>query len=630
MAPRPIRFRPSRQAALFLVTLALPCSLLVLLTVRMLVQERELTEKRAADERRRLTTDIRQRLLADLERLRIAGERAHADVALVAPVEDGALVLPWQSNAATVEVTAALHEPAFRELVRRGEQREFAEQDFTGAGAAYRAAAASARQPVQRAAAELLAARALLKAGRFDGASGLVGRLLNTPATLVDDQGVPYAVYAARLVGDHAVRSRKLQETISASLGRLLTPATSPATAYMIRDVAGLLSDRRLAASAASRARDIEQALELQKAFPRLALPVATPGIDPVWVTFGPAAEKWLVSLASSAGAPVLTAVRAAPVFARLDAAIRVDATAAEDTLAPNFPGLRASIAESAMHAASAERRLQRQFYVSALVLVVFVAGFGAYLFWRDVRREMRLAEMRSQFVSSVSHELKTPLTAIRMFAETLMLGRSTALDVQHEYLETIVNESERLARLLNNVLDFSRIEQGRKTYRLAPLSPASVVRAAVKAMQYPFAQQGFELRVQMDDSLPAVAGDPDALEQAILNLLSNAMKYSGEGRVIDVVLERDGERAVIAVTDRGIGIPAAEQTRIFERFYRVPDSAHQGVPGTGLGLTLVEHVVKAHGGQVTVRSAPGKGSTFSIVLPFAPSAALSESSALA
>ena len=254
--------------------------------------------------------------------------------------------------------------------------------------------------------------------------------------------------------------------------------------------------------------------------------------------------------------------------------------------------------------------------YLVALLLVLSVTLFGAYLLWRDVRRELRLAEMRSQFVSSVSHELKTPLTAIRMFAETLRMGRSPDPQTQAEYLETIVNESERLTRLLNNVLDFSKIEQGKKIYHPEMTFLPEIVQAAARAMQYPLAQQGFELRVNVENGLPPVRVDPDALQQAILNLLTNAMKYSGESRQIDLRLRTQDSRAVIEVSDRGVGIASTEQARIFEKFYRAPTRENQLIAGTGLGLALVEHIAKAHGGHVSVRSAPGEGSTFSIHLP--------------
>jgi signal transduction histidine kinase len=247
---------------------------------------------------------------------------------------------------------------------------------------------------------------------------------------------------------------------------------------------------------------------------------------------------------------------------------------------------------------------------------VLVLTAFAAYMLWRDVRREVRVAELRSQFVSSVSHELKTPLTAIRMFAETLRMGRPIDPVRRDEYLDTIVNESERLTRLLNNVLDFSRIERGRKSYRFAQHDLPAIVQTAARAMQYPLAQQGFELRVDVACELPPVRSDPDALEQAILNLVANALKYSGDSRTIELRLARVGSHAVVSVRDWGIGIAPADQRHIFEKFYRVPTSENRRIPGTGLGLTLVEHIVRSHGGFVTVDSSPDAGSTFSLHLP--------------
>ena len=260
---------------------------------------------------------------------------------------------------------------------------------------------------------------------------------------------------------------------------------------------------------------------------------------------------------------------------------------------------------------------LRLGFYLLALLLVVSATLFGAYLLWRDVQRELGTVQMRSRFVSSVSHELKTPLTAIRVLAETLRL-RATRPEKQAQYLDTIVGESERLTRLLNNVLDFTKIERGAKTYHRQPHALSEIVRAAASAVQYPLEQKQFHLHVDVSDRLPPMNVDRDAIEQAILNLLVNAMKYSGESRDIELGLEKlDGE-AVIRVVDRGVGIAPEEQGHIFSQFYRVQTSENQHVPGTGLGLTLVDHIVKGHGGHVTVESALGRGSTFAIHLPIA------------
>ncbi len=347
----------------------------------------------------------------------------------------------------------------------------------------------------------------------------------------------------------------------------------------------------------------------------------------PLWLSYGE--DSWLISIDSSlTGEPPLAAiVRAGKVW---ESMIEEDAGSTSLSgepylmthrstqgieLGPSFPDLRVAFNEQG-NTTSKPWSLQFIYYLIALLLVLSITLFGAYLLWRDVQRELNLASMRSQFVANVSHELKTPLTAIRMFAETLRLGRSASPEVKEEFLGTIVSESERLTRLLNNVLDFSKIEQGKKRYNPVPTSLADVVQAAARAMRYPLSQEGFDLHVEIADDLPLVSVDRDAIEQAILNLLANALKYSGEHRRIDLHLVRQNGEALIRVKDGGIGVDTSEQTNIFGKFYRVQTPENESVSGTGLGLPLVDHIAKAHGGRVVIESALGQGSTFSIHLP--------------
>jgi signal transduction histidine kinase len=285
------------------------------------------------------------------------------------------------------------------------------------------------------------------------------------------------------------------------------------------------------------------------------------------------------------------------------------------DALGDAFPGLRVEWADNRA-LETVHQGLPVGIWIAALALVLGVAVFGGYLLLRDVNRDVRMNEVRSQFVASVSHELKTPLTAIRMFAETLAMGRSRDEHTKSEYLETIVNESERLARLVDNVLDFSKIEQGKKIYRLRPTRLEDVASSAARALQFPLAQQGFQLHLSVQEELPELQADPDAIQQAILNLLTNAMKYSGDAREIDLRLAARNGDAVIEVVDHGLGMEPDERKHIFEKFYRAPSHESRLIAGTGLGLTLVAHIAKAHGGRVEVESAPGSGSTFSILIP--------------
>jgi signal transduction histidine kinase len=249
-----------------------------------------------------------------------------------------------------------------------------------------------------------------------------------------------------------------------------------------------------------------------------------------------------------------------------------------------------------------------------ALVLVVIVLGLGAT--YRLVRRESEMARLKSDFVAHVSHDLKTPLSLIRMFAETLEMNRVSDEATRREYYGVITRESERLTRLINNVLDFSRIESGRQRYDLRPAAVEPVVHEVLEAFRYPLAQQGFKVDSDIEPDLPELLMDPAAIGQALANLVDNVIKYSGERRRLAVAARLHGEEIRIEVADEGIGIPPAETSRIFEKFYRVGRSETQGRRGSGVGLTLVKHIVEAHGGRVSVESRPGEGSRFILHLP--------------
>ncbi|UCE02827.1 MAG: HAMP domain-containing histidine kinase [Candidatus Latescibacterota bacterium] len=256
-------------------------------------------------------------------------------------------------------------------------------------------------------------------------------------------------------------------------------------------------------------------------------------------------------------------------------------------------------------------------FLYFVLLLLVTIAA-GASLVMLGLRRESRLSKLKTGFVSNVSHELRTPLTSIRMFVEMLQMGGERMRPEQRgRYLHTIRRECERLQRLIDAILDFARMERGAREYRFEFEEIGELVRAVAEDFRAQAEAAGFEYRVEIAPDLPEVRVDADALRQMLLNLLSNAVKYSDERRWIAVrVLRR--ERALgIQVEDHGIGIDAHEQERIFEDFYRVDTSAAGRVGGVGLGLTLVRRMAAAHGGAVRVDSTPGRGSTFTVWLPF-------------
>lgn len=250
-------------------------------------------------------------------------------------------------------------------------------------------------------------------------------------------------------------------------------------------------------------------------------------------------------------------------------------------------------------------------------VIVALVLLGAMLLMVRTAAREMKLSQMKSDFVSNVSHELRTPLSSIRVFGEYLKLGRVREHEKIREYGDYIETESRRLTQLINNILDFSKIESMEKKYRFAKSDLSDVVRQTVAAFETPLKKDGVEISLH----LPAAGGpevliDRDAIAQVLMNLLDNAVKYSPVRNVIHVSLQMSDREAAISVKDSGIGIPPAEQSKIFEKFYRVSSGLVHDVKGSGLGLAIVAHVVRAHGGTVEVASKSGEGSTFTIHLP--------------
>jgi signal transduction histidine kinase len=269
-------------------------------------------------------------------------------------------------------------------------------------------------------------------------------------------------------------------------------------------------------------------------------------------------------------------------------------------------------------HRSTPEHFASVNFAINAGLLLLLggalVVSLGLAL--RSADRMMRLSTMKTDFVSNVSHELRTPLASIRVFAELLRLGRVQTPDKVREYGEYIERESRRLSRLIENILDFSRIESGRKTYTFAPTDVRQVVEGVLQSFDVHLRHHGFTVRVVADRPLPEVLADADALGQAVHNLLDNAVKFSGEAHEIEVTLTGGAGEVTIAVRDHGVGIPSDEQAKIFDRFHRVSTGLVHEVKGSGLGLSLVQHIVTVHGGRVTVESEPGRGSTFTLHLP--------------
>jgi len=282
---------------------------------------------------------------------------------------------------------------------------------------------------------------------------------------------------------------------------------------------------------------------------------------------------------------------------------------------APVFPNwdLAATYRGSSIQSV-AQASFEKSLLLTAVVLCLLLVGIILTL--RAASREMSLAAAKSSFVSNVSHELKTPLALIRLYAETLELDRVKDEQQGKDFLRTINGETRRLTQLINNILDFSKIEAGRKEYRFVSSDVAEIVETVLRTYEYQLRDAGFEVSTRIDQGLPMVAIDAEAISQAVVNLLNNATKYSEDAKKIEVAVAARDSHIAIEVADHGIGILRSEQQKIFEKFYRVSTTLVHNTKGSGLGLALVKHVVEAHGGRVLVDSELGRGSRFTILIP--------------
>ncbi len=248
--------------------------------------------------------------------------------------------------------------------------------------------------------------------------------------------------------------------------------------------------------------------------------------------------------------------------------------------------------------------------------LLDFIVIFAGWFLYRNIRREMQLAEMKSSFVSNVSHELRTPLALIRMFAETLEMDRVRTEEKKREYYKIIGQETERLTHLINNILNFSKMEVGRKEYHFQEFDLSRMINDVLDSYQFHLENNGFKLEKQLPEDRLLWNGDREALSEAFINLLDNAVKYSKDEKTINISAGSVDGNLFFEIRDHGIGISSEDQKRIFDKFYRVSTGLVHDKKGTGLGLTLVKKIVDAHKGEIMVESWLGKGSTFRIVLP--------------
>ena len=275
--------------------------------------------------------------------------------------------------------------------------------------------------------------------------------------------------------------------------------------------------------------------------------------------------------------------------------------------------GLRLQVVAASPAQIEREVRRQAVWTLSLLALAVGVSAVALGLMQRIVRQERKLGELKSQFVSSVSHELRAPVGSIRLMAEALHEGKVTG-EAAAEFHRLIAGEGARLAHLVDNVLDFARIEEGRKRYRFEEADLKLLTADVLRLMEPLASERGVKLLAELAECTATV--DPAAIQQAVVNLLDNAIKFSPPQSTVTVTLTSDAAAWSLAVRDEGPGIPPAEHERIFERFYRLGNELRRETQGTGIGLSIVKHIIQAHGGRIEVTNATGQGSTFRLSIP--------------
>ena len=246
--------------------------------------------------------------------------------------------------------------------------------------------------------------------------------------------------------------------------------------------------------------------------------------------------------------------------------------------------------------------------------MAVFLIA-GTYFIARAIRREAEAARVQSEFVSTVSHEFRSPLTSLRQLSEILALGRVPNEARRQVYYETLVRETARLQRLVEALLNFGRMEAGARQYRFEEIDTAALVRRVAAEFEEQLAGSGRRIELQGEDGECRIEADPEAMSVALRNLVDNALKYSPNQPAVWVEWCRENGRVAIRVRDRGAGIPAAERKAVFRKFVRGSAALAGNVKGSGVGLAMVQHIVTAHGGEIGVESETGKGSTFTILL---------------
>ena len=628
-----------------ILAVALPLVALAAIGYQWLTLDREAAARRTQDAAVAEVSRLRTALLTRMASAAAEVDRAWRPADIARPFARRARPHLLIADAYRFTPDGRLDEPdydaAYQRAVRAGVQAA------EGAAAPDGGADADALHDAQVALSFLVAGRDALVARTPSAAVAAAERLLDCCAAARDEFGVSLAVLAARQLSRAWRRQGLLPAKLPGLVARLVDLVDRGAIGHPndLVDVEGfiaaagdpsaaapLLARLRQSADAVARTMDMAQRLAAWLAAsgrpPAAGLP-----FDAVAITLHdremiggrytrPAGGTLVVLFDTAALASALADGRPAAAFeASLVAGTVPPATqpSARVPLIADLPGVQIDVHARPGDAAGQGRRTA--LFAAALFAALALTLVVAYLGFRDVAREVNVAAQQASFVSSVTHELKTPVASIRLLAETLRMSPSPDAAAAAPLLDEIREQADRQSRLIDNVLGVARIDRGLPMYRPADVDLAAVVDQVLGELDYLLRQEGFAVHRTAPDAPLPVSVDPDGLRRAITNLVTNAAKYSGRCRELCIILDRAGSDVRLQIADGGIGIEPSEQRRIFERFYRTPAAARE-TGGTGLGLALVRHFAESHGGDVTVESTPGRGSTFTLRLPAAGSGA--------
>ncbi len=664
----------SKLTILFLFLFIIPGLILSYLSIQNIANQKELTEKRLLEEQNELATNLARQFEKRLYEYTVTffkiTDSLHTklppsisvldslDLVAQAFIVDnqGQFIWPYYLHESQIKV---LHPKSqkFLNVFTKAEKLEFTKTDLVGATQAYRNAFKIAKNQAEQAAAINGLARVLIKRGLNRQAQNHYRILAEQYGTEIDHEGIPFAYYSLHQLirkdifsPDKAIY--KDVEFILSYLNRGKIPLTEHVE-LLIKELSRWTArqdflDQQSKDEIINLTNSILNKFTFAIREGNLIKQYISGTLKPTtWLV----AENFKVIIGNLDAQPVLLITKSTSISSQLvgfkvtldtlknrilssviqsesefemEAYItsrqqiaKMDITpfSLVKELSPLVPSLKIFIKPKSLEIINNYISTRRWVYSITLTFLIAGMFFGIILVLRDMSRERKIAQLGSDFVSNVTHELKTPLTSIRMLAETMHLGRVKKKNERQEYLSIIVNETERLTRLINNVLDFSKIEKNKKEYHFESIDLSNVVQSAVCSMQYWLNEQGFKIESQIEANIKTKA-DGDAIEQAVLNLLSNAMKYSFERKEINLRLWTENQSIYIQVEDKGIGIPDSRQNRIFDKYYRAHVGHEQDKGGAGLGLTVLKHIVYAHQGKIELESKVNRGSTFTIILP--------------